>query len=188
MKKIVFAITVVAVLAPLLVEAASGKPFREFEAELEAGPLWQTRNDIQIPNADEGTRFSLVDLAGRGPWPAARLYFTWNISPEHSLRLLLAPLSITETGTLDSSVAFEGETYEPGIPTEATYKFNSWRVTYRYRFYGGGTANHHVRPTSASCRFSTSPQTGFSHPDGMPRSIWTLSRAAPAGQKTLLST
>jgi hypothetical protein len=138
MKKIVFAITVVAVLAPLLVEAASGKPFREFEAELEAGPLWQTRNDIQIPNADEGTRFSLVDLAGRGPWPAARLYFTWNISPEHSLRLLLAPLSITETGTLDSSVAFEGETYEPGIPTEATYKFNSWRVTYRYRFYGGG--------------------------------------------------
>ena len=38
------------------------------ELELEAGPVWQTRNDVQIPNTAAGTRFSLVDLAGKGPW------------------------------------------------------------------------------------------------------------------------
>ena len=56
-----------------------------FQIELEAGPVWQTMNDVEIPNDDTGTRFSLADLAGKGPWPAGRLYLTWNpvISHEH---------------------------------------------------------------------------------------------------------
>ncbi|UCH85110.1 MAG: hypothetical protein JSW50_05320, partial [Candidatus Latescibacterota bacterium] len=29
-----------------------------FEFELEAGPVWQSRNDVQIPNTEMGTRFS----------------------------------------------------------------------------------------------------------------------------------
>jgi hypothetical protein len=109
----------------------------KFVLELEAGPVWQSRNDVQIPNDDEGTRFSLVDLAGNGPWPAARVYFTWNINDRHGVRALLAPLSITETGILDEPVDFDGESFLPGVPTEATYQFNSWRVSYRYRFYSG---------------------------------------------------
>lgn len=112
----------------------SGQDTRSFEMELEAGPVWQSRNDVQVPNTDEGTRFSLVDLAGNGPWPAARLYFTWHINDRHSLRGLLAPLSYTETGTFTIPVDFAGESYEPGIPVDGTYKFNSWRLGYRYRF------------------------------------------------------
>jgi hypothetical protein len=34
-------------------------------------------------------------------------------------------------------VDFAGQTYEPGVPTEATYQFNSWRLSYRYRFKNG---------------------------------------------------
>lgn len=109
----------------------------KFVLEVEVGPVWQSRNDVQIPNDDAGTRFSLADLAGKGPWPGARLYFTWNISDRHSLRGLLAPLSYTETGTFDGPVNFVGETYQPGLPTEATYQFNSWRLSYRYRFHSG---------------------------------------------------
>ena len=105
-----------------------------FEIELEAGPVWQTSNDVQIPNDETGTRFSLEELAGGGPWFTGRLYATWNIKPRHGLRLLLAPLSYTETGTFDETVDFVGETYLPGEPTEATYQFNSWRLSYRYMF------------------------------------------------------
>jgi len=122
----------------LLPAAAGSEPLGEpapFWAELEAGPVWQTLNDVQIPNTDEGTRFSLVDVIGKGPWAAARLYLTWNINAKHGLMALLAPLSITETGSLGSQVAFAGASFEPDVPTEATYKFNSWRVTYSYRFY-----------------------------------------------------
>lgn len=126
-------------LAIILITPLAGAASRDaggrFEMEFEAGPVWQTRNDVQIPNTDEGTRFSLVDLVGKGPWPALRLYFTWNINPRHSLKALLAPLSYTETGVFESPVDFAGETFDSGLPTDGTYKFNSWRITYRYRFY-----------------------------------------------------
>jgi len=116
------------------VPSANAQDAARFEIELEAGPVWQSRNDVQIPNTDAGTRFSLVDLVGKGPWPAGRLYLTWNINNRHSLRALLAPLSYTETGSFAEPVDFAGETYQPGQPVEATYKFNSWRLSYRYRF------------------------------------------------------
>lgn len=103
--------------------------------EVEGGAFWQSRNDVRVPNNESGTRFSLVDLIGCGPFPAVRMYFAWNINERHGLRVLLAPLSITDSGIPGSSVAFSGEDFDSGKPTEATYKFNSWRLTYRYRFY-----------------------------------------------------
>lgn len=116
---------------------ADAQDVPSFVVELEAGPVWQSRNDVQIPNDEDGTRFSLVELTGNGPWPAGRLYFTWNINDRHGLRALAAPLSITETGTLEAPVEFAGASYQAGLPTEATFQFNSWRLTYRYRFHSG---------------------------------------------------
>jgi len=108
-----------------------------FMFELEGGAIWQSRNDVQIPNDATGNRFSLVDVIGKGNWPAARIYATWNISETHGLRLLFAPLSVTETSELGEPVDFAGGSFISGIPTEATYKFNSWRLSYRYRFHAG---------------------------------------------------
>jgi opacity protein-like surface antigen len=107
--------------------------------ELEGGPAWQSYNDVEIPNDGTGSRFSLYDLAGPGPWPAARLYVTWNINDRHGLRLLLAPFSLTETGTPAGAIDFAGESFAAGSPTDATYTFNSYRLTYRYRFHEGAT-------------------------------------------------
>jgi len=114
--------------------SVAGQSMHTFEVELEAGPVWQSRNNVQIPNDASGTRFSLVDLAGSGPQPAGRAYLTWNVNRRHSLRALVAPLSFTATGTLAESVDFAGESYQAGTPLDGTYKFNSWRFGYRYRF------------------------------------------------------
>ena len=38
-----------------------------FRLELEIGPNWQARNDVQIPNDANGTRFSLREIVGSGP-------------------------------------------------------------------------------------------------------------------------
>jgi hypothetical protein len=125
-------------LAIVLAEipAAAGDDPR-FAVELEVGPVWQSRNKVEIPNDWTATRFSLKELAGSGPWPAGRIDFTWNIKGRHGMRLPLAPLSFTETGTFDQPVIFAGEAYAAGVPTEGTYQFNSWRATYRYRFRDG---------------------------------------------------
>jgi hypothetical protein len=108
--------------------------------ELEAGPAWQSYNDVEIPNDGTATRFSLYDLAGAGPWPAGRLYVTWSIGERHGLRLLAAPFSLTETGVADAPLIFAGESYSAGEAIRTTYTFNSYRLSYRYRFHAGDRA------------------------------------------------
>jgi len=105
--------------------------------ELEGGPVWQSYNDVQIPNDGSATRFSLRDLAGAGPWATGRLYVTWNPSERHGVRFMAAPLSISATGVPTEPLSFAGGDYVAGEPTEATYTFNSYRLSYRYRFHSG---------------------------------------------------
>jgi len=100
--------------------------------EVEGGPLWQSYNDIEVPNDGSATRFSFVDQAGHGPWAAGRLYITWNPGERHGLRLLLAPLSINESLEPDQDIDFDGASFEEGVSTDAVYTFNSYRLTYRY--------------------------------------------------------
>ncbi|MEJ2678174.1 MAG: hypothetical protein P8174_03755, partial [Gemmatimonadota bacterium] len=109
--------------------------------ELEGGPAWQRYNNVEIPNDGSATRFSLFRLAGAGPWPAGRLYVTWNVAPRHGIRLLLAPFSLTETGVPDRLISFAGATYQAGQSTQATYTFNSYRLTYRYLAHAGDRAS-----------------------------------------------
>lgn len=108
-----------------------------WSVQIEGGAVWQTRNDVQIPNDATATRFSLSELLGTGPWPAGRVYVTWRAGERHALRALFAPLSITGTGVPDGAIAFAGRTYAPGTPVEATYQFNSYRLSYRYRLHEG---------------------------------------------------
>jgi hypothetical protein len=116
---------------------ASAQESRGISLEIEAGPIWQTRNDVQIPNDPSATRFSLRNLTGSGPWPAARLYVSWHLNERHEIRTLVAPLTIVETATLAAPIEFAGASYSAREPTEGTYTFNSYRVTYRYRFHHG---------------------------------------------------
>jgi hypothetical protein len=105
--------------------------------ELEGGPAWQSYNDAEIPNDGTASRFSLADVAGPGPLPAGRLYVTWNVAERHGLRVLVAPFSLTETGRSDRAIRFAGSEFEAGEPLRATYTFNSYRLSYRFRLHAG---------------------------------------------------
>jgi len=130
----VAAITVIgAVVIATPARGQEGRTMQRLELELEAGLVWQSRNVAQIPNDASGTRFSLVPVVGKGPWPAARAYVTWNLNERQALRLLLAPLSIRGTGRTTGPVRFAGASYASGAPLKAEYTFNSYRLTYRYR-------------------------------------------------------
>ena len=121
------------VAAALAIPCAVAPQTPRLVLELEGGAVWQSYNDVEIPNDGSATRFSLSDLTGNGPWPAGRVYLTWNLGERHGLRVLAAPFSITETGVPDAPIDFEGERFAAGVPLEATYTFNSYRLTYRYR-------------------------------------------------------
>lgn len=108
-----------------------GRLWRRVQIELEAGPVWQSRNDVAIPG-DTGTRFALDDLTGAGPFPYGRVIVDVDLAPRHGLRALIAPLELSGTSTLAGPVTFRGAAYAAGVPTRATYRFNSYRLTYRY--------------------------------------------------------
>ena len=122
---------------PLALSAQSSR----LTIELEGGPAWQSYNDVEIPNDGSATRFSLPDVTGIGPWPAGRLYLTWNVNDQHGVRLLLAPFSLTETGVAPGPVRFAGADYRSGVPLRATYAFNSYRLSYRWHFHSGVRSN-----------------------------------------------
>jgi hypothetical protein len=98
-------------------------------SDLEAGAAWQVRNVVRIPD-EGGTRFPLTDL-GRGPAFAPRVQLGVALG-RHDVRALWAPLRIGVTGTLSSPVRFQDRTFAAGVPTDGWYRFDSYRLTWRY--------------------------------------------------------
>jgi len=109
-----------------------GQP--SFTAEVEGGMAWQTRNDVAIPG-DTGTRFALDELTGSGPFPVGRLEFSWWFAERHELRAVVAPLEFSGEGSLDAPVSFAGQSFAAGTKTDAKFRFDSYRLTYRYRVH-----------------------------------------------------
>ena len=107
-------------------------PDHWFSVEFETGAVWQSRNEIHIPDSSDGTRFDLRNLQGSGPEAQRRVELTWNLAHRHSLRFVYAPLTFSGSGTFDNTVLFAGGTFSPNVPVDSDYKFDSYRLSYRY--------------------------------------------------------
>ena len=105
-------------------------PGRDAGIGLELGPAWFSRNDVRIPG-DDGTKFDMLDLTGKGPDFFFRLDGYWEINEKHGLRLVLAPLEVSGNGNLDRDTEFAGTLFPAGR-TKGTYNFSTYRLTYRY--------------------------------------------------------
>ena len=120
-------------------------PFRQ-ALDVEFGPVWQTKNRAAVPG-NAGTRFDLDDVTGAGPFAYGRATLDWSLGGRHHLRLLAAPLTIQERGTLGAAVRFRGKTFPAG-PVHATFRFDSYRLTYRYLLARGRTTSWFVGATA----------------------------------------
>lgn len=136
-------VTMLATASSLSTAAASDT----LDLKVSIGVASQARNDVRIPNTSDSDRFALDDIAGAGPWPAARLELLWNIKKKHGVRLLLAPLSYSEIGEIDAPVRFAGSTFTDDQPVRGEYRFNSWRLGYRYHLRDTGKWNTWVGAT-----------------------------------------
>jgi hypothetical protein len=111
--------------------SASGQ---QLSVEGETGLIWFSRNDVRIPN-DGGTEFDMINLIGSEVAPFIRFRVNLTFNERHTVRALIAPLSKIGTGSFDEPVIFEETTFEANTPIDGTYRFNTYRITYRYTFY-----------------------------------------------------
>jgi hypothetical protein len=103
------------------------------EVDVEVGAVLASRNDARIPGAG-GTSFSLVDDLATSAAPVFRLRAGYRLGDRHLVTALYAPLQLNARGSLDRELAFAGGTYPAGTPLLAVYRFDSYRLTYRYSF------------------------------------------------------
>ncbi len=99
--------------------------------DLESGLVFTGYNDVRIPG-DEGTFFSLKDDLIPKTEFFYRLRLNYTIKSRHTLSLLYAPLETTSEGSVKNDIIFEGEVFPANTELVGTYKFNSYRFTYRY--------------------------------------------------------
>ena len=128
------AIAVTAVVLAALV-APPGAATGDLQVAVEGGAAWQTRNDFRIPG-DGGSLVRLADFDS-GPVPAFRATLRWDLTEHQSLRLLAAPLRLETTFTPAEPIVFQDLVFPAAQPTDATYVFNSWRLTWYWRFAPG---------------------------------------------------
>lgn len=101
--------------------------------DLETGPVFTGYNDVRIPG-DQGTLFSMKDDLVSKTKIFYRLRAGYKINPRHSLSLLYAPLETKSEGSMANDIFFEGSSFPANTLINGTYKFNSYRLTYRYDF------------------------------------------------------
>ncbi len=99
--------------------------------DLETGAVATGYNDVRIPG-DQGTLFSFKDDLISKTEFFYRLRASYTIKSRHTLSLLYAPLETVSTGKVNFDIFFEGVTFPANTDLEGTYKFNSYRLTYRY--------------------------------------------------------
>jgi hypothetical protein len=121
-----------AVLLGILLAAGLSPAHGEWSVAVESGVVFSAYNDVRIPNAT-GTEISLTDDLETDPSPYLRVRLTTVIAGRHTLSLLVAPLRLTADGSVEKVVDFNNEEFPAGVPLEARYRFDSYRLTYRYR-------------------------------------------------------
>lgn len=99
--------------------------------DLEAGVVSTGYNNVRIPG-NQGTLFSLKDDLISKTEIFYRLRASYTIKSRHTLSLLYAPLETASNGNLPNEIIFEGVTFAANTNLTGTYKFNSYRLTYRY--------------------------------------------------------
>jgi len=130
MKKLMILLVGLMVFSLMLSAGESGKRWR---LEAEGGFVLPGYNNVQVPNP-EGTRFSLrndLDVESKAYY---RLRLSWRFAERHEFSLLYAPLSLNASGVLPGAVRFNDTLFPAGTSVDALYRFNSYRLTWRWHW------------------------------------------------------
>ena len=121
------------ILIALLLIAPSSS-FAQWHIDVETGLVFSGYNDVRIPN-ETGTLISLSEELETDPKPFFRTKAIYKINDRHSLAILVAPLRFQGEGQVNRPVRFEDVEFPANTALMSKYRFDSYRLTYRYEFH-----------------------------------------------------
>ena len=129
---------------------------QKWTVDVEGGLVTAGYNDVQVPNPG-GTRFTLTDALDVKAKIYYRLRLGYQLGVRHQLSLLFAPLTLKGSGQLNQDLWFDQTLFSAGDDVDGTYKFNSYRLTYRYLL---------IKRPNSNCGSDSLLRSG------MPKSVW----------------
>lgn len=105
--------------------------YSQWFADVETGWVSSGYNDVKIPR-ETGTEFSLTDDLKTESAFFYRLRLGYRFGSKHTLTVLAAPLRLKASGSVNKLIHFSGEDFSAGSSLQAHYRFDSYRMTYRY--------------------------------------------------------
>jgi len=126
-------IAVVSLIMIIFVLGFNSNAYAQWFLDFENGLAVSGYNDVQIPR-DTATLFSLSEDLDIDPSYFFRIRAGYRWKSGHTLSVFAAPLTLKASGKVDKEILFFDTTFPVNTPLEAGYKFNSYRLTYRYDF------------------------------------------------------
>ena len=108
--------------------------FGQLKLDIETGVVFSGYNDVRIPN-ETGTKISLTDDLDTEANLFSRVRLIYKINDKHTLTALAAPLRLEADGSVNKTIRFYGEEFPPNTHLKSIYRFDSYRLSYRYDFY-----------------------------------------------------
>ncbi len=105
----------------------------DWSIDVEGGAAYNGYSDVRIPG-NTGTDFSLSDELQSDATGFIRLRLTTDLGRRHRLSLLVAPLQIETSGSLNRDVFYNGTQFTRDELLNGRYRFDSYRLTYSYAF------------------------------------------------------
>ena len=153
-----------------LILSLSSEAKSQVWGQFETGIAVSGYNDVRSPGTT-GTLFSLSEELEADATAFFRLRLGWEINEKHTVTLLAAPLRFKSTGSLDRDLNYEGTIFPTGTALKGSYRFDSYRITWRRalrgsdRFSWGLGLTGKIRSAAISVggggMFAEKPDLGF---------------------------
>lgn len=101
--------------------------------DVETGLVSTGYNDVRIPG-NRGTFISFKNDLKPSSDIFYRIKLNYTFSSDHTFSILFAPLTVESEGRINKDVNFAGKVFPANENLSGSYKFNSYRLTYRYDF------------------------------------------------------
>jgi hypothetical protein len=118
-------------ISAYVVSLAASASYARWSVDVEVGPVFSGYNDVRVPN-DGGTEISFSRDLETPPSFFYRFDVWYRFNDKHAVGVLAAPLRLDAEGSIAYPVLFDGVEFQAHAPLEATYRFDSYRASYRY--------------------------------------------------------